>query len=488
MSSERPEIQVRNPRTGEADYSFTPASRSAVEDACKGLRAAREAWASADLDHRIGILRQFAKALEENKQVLVDALVDDTGRRAISIVEVDIVAPAIERWAEISKSLEEDPEGRSSALLFITYTITKRPYGLVGIISPWNFPLTLSIMDALPALLAGAAVIIKPSEVTPRFAAPLRDIIAGVEGLGDVLTVIDGDGETGSAIVDNVDVVCFTGSVPTGRAVGEQAARNFVPAFLELGGKDPAIVLESADVERAATALLRGSILNAGQACQSIERIYVARAIHDDFLALLIEKAEAVTLNTPDITKGHLGPIIFEKQATILAKQIEDARAKGATIHTGGEIEDHGGFWCRPTVITGVTNAMKIMQDETFGPLLPVIPFDTVDEAIAMANDSLYGLSACVFAGTDDEAIAVGRRIDAGGISINDAALTALVYEAEKNSFKLSGMGASRMGASGYMRFFRKQSFMVNTADVFPIDNFDESNTRTDANARKPPV
>lgn len=242
------------------------------------------------------------------------------------------------------------------------------------------------------------------------------------------------------------------------------------------GGKDPAIVLASADVERAATALLRGSILNAGQACQSIERIYVAKEIYEDFLAKLIAKAEAVTLNTPDITRGHLGPIIFEKQATMLQRQIEDARAKGATIHTGGEIEEHGGFWLRPTVITGLTGDMKIMQEETFGPLLPVLPFNDVDEAVALANDSLYGLSACVFAGSNAEAIAVGKRIDAGGISINDAALTALVYEAEKNSFKLSGMGASRMGATGYTRFFRKQSFMVNTADVFPIDQFDEGN------------
>ncbi len=476
MTEERAEIQVRNPRSGEADYSFVPAGRAAVEDACKQLRAGAAEWAAAGLEHRISVLRAFAESLAAHKQDLVDALIADTGRRGISIMEVDIIAPAIERWAEITKSLEADPTGRSSALPFIEYTITKRPYGLVGIISPWNFPLTLSIMDALPALLSGAAVIIKPSEITPRFAAPLRAVIAATEGLEGVLAIIDGDGQTGSAVVDNVDMICFTGSVPTGRAVGEQAAKNFIPAFLELGGKDPAIVLASADVERAATALLRGSILNAGQACQAIERIYVAKEIYEDFLANLIEKAGAVTLNWPEITEGHLGPIIFEKQATMLQRQIEDARAKGATIHTGGEIEEHGGFWLRPTVITGLAGDMKIMQEETFGPLLPVLPFDDVDEAITLANDSLYGLSACVFAGSNDEAIAVGKRIDAGGISINDAALTALVYEAEKNSFKLSGMGASRMGATGYTRFFRKQSFMVNTADVFPIDQFDEGN------------
>ena len=203
----------------------------------------------------------------------------------------------------------------------------------------------------------------------------------------------------------------------------------------------------------------------------------MAREIYEDFVRLLVEKAKKVTFNTPDINAGHLGPIIFDKQAVLIESQITDARDKGATIHSGGRIENHGGLWCAPTVITGLTPAMKIMRDETFGPLLPVIAFENVGEAIKMANDSAFGLSACVFAGNDADAIKVGQQIEAGAISINDAALTSLMYEAEKNSFKLSGLGASRMGPSGYLRFFRKQSFMTNTADVFTIDMFDEANS-----------
>lgn len=476
--SSRPEIPTRNPRSGRVDYHFAPAGAAAVATECDRLRQGQNSWLQGGLDHRAAALRAFAKALTDGRDTLIEALVTDTGRKAISIVEVDIIGPAIERWINIAEGLEDAPEQRSVALPFITYHIGKRPYDLAGIVSPWNFPLTLSIMDALPALLAGAAVIIKPSEITPRFADPLREIVAGAGEISSVLGIIDGDGEAGSAVVDNVDVVCFTGSVETGRKVAEQAARNFIPSFLELGGKDPAIVLATADIERAATALLRASVLNAGQACQSIERIYVARPIHDEFLAALIDKAEAVTLNTPDINKGHLGPIIFEAQADKIRAQIGDARSKGATIHTGGEIEDHGGLWCRPTVITGLTGDMMIMQDETFGPLLPVIPFDTIDEAINLANDSEFGLSAAVFAGSAEEAVAVGTKIEAGGISINDAALTSLMYEAEKDSFKLSGMGAPRMGASGYTRFFRRQSFMTNTADVFTINQFDEATAK----------
>lgn len=471
-------LPVRNPHTGEVDYHIDPVSAEDVAAACKKLRAAQPAWEAAGFAARAAILREFGQQVIRNKGEIHAALTDDTGRSYISAMEIDGIPGAVERWVKCADELTEDT-GRSGAMPFIEYSVGYRPYQLVGVISPWNFPLTLSFIDALPALMAGAAVIIKPSEVTPRFAAPIRKIIERIEGLQDVLCIVDGDGPTGAALVDNVDMICFTGSVATGRKVGEQAARNFIPSCLELGGKDPAIVLESADIDRASTSLLRASSLNTGQACQSIERIYVARSIYDEFLGKLVEKAKAVTINTPDIHKGQIGPVIFEKQATIIEGQIEDARTRGATIHTGGEIEKHGGNWCRPTVITGLTDDMKIMREETFGPLLPVIPFDTVEEAVAMANDSEYGLSAAVYAATAEEAIKVGRQIEAGGISINDGSLTGMMHEAEKNSFKLSGMGPSRMGASGFLRFFRRQSMMVNTADVAPISMFDEANANT---------
>ena len=467
-------IPVTNPRTGEVDYFVTPISPDSIAKTCAHLRQKQKMWELSGLENRTKVLRAFVGALNENSKSVIAALINDTGRRGLSIMEVGTIGSAVERWIKIAQDAEAPQHGRSSALPFITYTIEKRPYSLVGVISPWNFPLTLSLIDAIPALLAGAAVIIKPSEVTPRFAKPLRDILKQVPELDAVLSIVDGAGETGAAIVDQVDVICFTGSVATGRKVGVQAARNFIVSFLELGGKDPAIVLASADIDRATTALLRGSIVNTGQACQSIERIYVDTKIYVPFVEMLVKKAKAVRLNTPDIYSGHLGPMIFKKQADIIEAQISDAVIKGAKIHTGGQIIKDGGLWCPPTILTGLTDDMKIMAEETFGPLLPIIPFDTVDEAVAQANKSEFGLSASVFAETAEEAMTMGRQIEAGGISINDAALTSLMYEAEKNSFKLSGMGASRMGPTGYARFFRKQSFMVNTADVFTIDQLGE--------------
>jgi acyl-CoA reductase-like NAD-dependent aldehyde dehydrogenase len=276
-------------------------------------------------------------------------------------------------------------------------------------------------------------------------------------------------------LIDRVDFVCFTGSVATGRKVGEAAARRMIPASLELGGKDPMIVLESANPGKAAATALRASIVNTGQACQSIERIYVARSIAQPFLDALVNAAEGVRLNHPDIHAGDIGPFIFAKQAEIVRSQIDDARAKGARILSGGDIEElGGGLYLRPTVVSGVTNDMAIMTEETFGPVLPVTVFDTIDEALELANGTAFGLSAAVLAGTAEEAEAVAARLEAGAVSINDGALTSMVWEAEKSSFKQSGLGPSRMGESGLLRFFRRQAIIRQSGEAAPIGAYSE--------------
>jgi acyl-CoA reductase-like NAD-dependent aldehyde dehydrogenase len=354
-----------------------------------------------------------------------------------------------------------ETEFRSTLLPSVTIRDQYVPYGLVACISPWNFPVTLSLIDAVPALAAGCAVLVKPSEVTPRFAGPLRRALARVPELAAVLELVDGGAETGRALVDVADAVCFTGSVATGRKVAEAAAARFIPAFLELGGKDPAIVLASADLEMATDVVLRGSIANNGHACMSLERVYVQRPVFEPFLRRLVEKAQGVQLAFPDPRSGYLGPLIFERQARVIEAQLADARAHGAHVLTGGEIETlGGGLYCRPTVVVDVDHSMLLMREETFGPVIPVMPFDTAADAIALANDSDFGLSACVLAGTVEEAMAVGREIDAGGISLNDGCLTYMTYEGEKNSFRYSGLGGSRMGAQGLRRFFRRKALI----------------------------
>lgn len=460
------QIAVRNPRTGETDYSFTPADRDRVAAVTAGLRDSQPAWLALGVERRMAILQTWKAALVAARETLRQALLADTGRWRETVLEVDAVPKLIDRWcAEAPALLAVPPPRASRTVPFVAVDTLLDPYPLVGVISPWNFPLLLSLIDTVPALLAGCAVAVKPSEVTPRFIAPLAATIAAVPDLARILAFLPGAGATGAALVEHVDAVCFTGSVATGRKVGEAAARAFIPAFLELGGKDPAIVLAGADIERAAAACLSGSISNAGQACQALERIYVDRRIFPSFLDALVRRAMRIRLAWPDPTEGEIGPIIFDRQAEIIADHIADAVAKGARILTGGRIERlGGGAWIAPTVMVDVDHGMKVMTEESFGPLLPVMPFDSEDEAVRLANDSRYGLSAAVFAGTEVEARAVAARLDAGAVSINDAALTAMVYDAEKNSFKLSGLGGSRMGPSGLARFLRKKALLINQA------------------------
>lgn len=475
--SAAPTMPVINPRTGAADYSIAPLNGDQIEALAAKLRGAQPAWAAKTPEERSVVLRALGDALERHRAALIAALTDDTGRAAISKIEVDAMAKTFHRWADSAPGLIAAAQvtDRQTAIPTITTSTRLVPYQLLGVISPWNFPLTLALIDAIPALAAGCAVIVKPSEVTPRFIKPLMAAIAEVPEAAAVLALIEGDGATGAALIDHVDFIAFTGSVATGRKVGEAAARAFIPASLELGGKDPMIVLASADPDKAADTALRASVLNTGQACQSLERIYVARDIAEPFLEALVAKAKAARLNYPDVHQGEIGPFIFARQAEIVQRQLDDAVAKGATILAGGTVETlGGGKYLRPTVLTNVTDDMAVMAEETFGPVIPVTVFDSVDEAVALANSGVFGLSASVFAGTTAEAEAVGMRLNAGGVSINDGSLTGLVWEAEKSSFGQSGLGPSRMGDSGLLRFFRKQALIRQSGTALPLAAYSE--------------
>jgi succinate-semialdehyde dehydrogenase / glutarate-semialdehyde dehydrogenase len=465
-------VKIRNPRTGHFDYEIAPLDASAIGARTSELRSRQPAWAMLSFDARAAVLERFAVAIETHSAAIADALTLDTGRRAISHIEVRGTSATIRRWAGNAAAIaaQHSPADRPAAIPGVSTSTHLVPYPLVGVISPWNFPLTLALIDAIPALAAGCAVIVKPSEVTPRFIRPLLASIPAELPLA----VIEGDGATGAALVPLVDCIAFTGSVETGRKVAVAAAQAFIPASLELGGKDPMIILASADPVAAAHTALRASIVNAGQACQSIERVYVARAIAEPFLAALIAAAQAVRLNDSHVSRGDIGPFIFEKQAAVVQAQIDDAVAKGATVHTGGRVENRGGgLYLQPTVVTHITPDMALMREETFGPVIPVTVFDTEEEAVTLANSGDFGLSAAVL-GSSEEARAVAMQLRAGAVSINDGALTSMVWEAEKSSFGASGLGASRMGDSGLMRFFRKQALIVQSGAPLPLSVYAE--------------
>lgn len=464
-------LKVRNPRSGDYDYEIAVTTADEIETIATELRGAQREWRDSGIEGRSTILQRWKEELSNSGDAIVAALSADTGRKAIARGELFAVIGMIERWCAQAPGLVKSRERPSATLPNVALRQQLDPYPLLGVISPWNFPLLLSFIDAVPALLAGCAAIIKPSEVTPRFAAAIAESIANVPELHSVLRFITGDGRTGAALVGKVDVVAFTGSVATGKKVAAAAAEAFVPAFLELGGKDPAVVLPGSDLERATTSILRASVAATGQACQSLERIYVHQSQYDEFVDLLTEKADATKLSYPDPDVGIVGPLIFDRQADIIDEHLKDAVAKGAIVKTGGEILRHGGgCWVEPTVLCNVDHSMRIMTEETFGPVMPVMAYASVEQAAKLANDSDYGLSGAVFAPDEEQAIAFAEHLDAGGISINDAGMTTMTFEACKQAFKLSGMGPSRMGPTGMTRFFREKALYLNRGDVTPIE------------------
>lgn len=437
----------------------TPAAE--VAELADRLRSAGHAWAARPLAERLDVMADWQVQLREARMDLVEQLSLDTGRTALSHVEVDAVLGSIDRMSRWSHEVFAPPEPAASSDPGVTITAAPVPFGLVGVISPWNFPLQLALIDAVPALIAGAAVLIKPSEITPNFVPVLRRTIEAVPELAAVLGIVDGGPAVGSQLLSLVDAICFTGSIRTGRLVGAAAAEHFIPAYLELGGKDAAIVTSDADLDVASSGVLWGSTANTGQSCMSLERVYVESSVADSFIERLVAKAERVTLEVEGSGVGDIGPFIDARQAGTVAAQLEDAVARGATIHTGGVIEEHGGRrFLRPTILTGVNHEMAVMTEETFGPVIPVMVVQDVEEAIELANATDYGLSGAVF-GAPERAASIATRMLAGAISINDACLTGFVPDGEKQAFKSSGMGPTRMGPSSLRRFVRQRVFLT---------------------------
>jgi acyl-CoA reductase-like NAD-dependent aldehyde dehydrogenase len=430
------------------------------------LRRNQQAWAARPVADRIGIMRRWIAQLLAQAKSIGAADGADTGGSHTSQFTAFIAVANISGWCEDAEAVLDRAHVSGPSVTMPAVTIRSQlvPYGLVGVISPWNAPMMLSLLDAVPALFAGSAVLLKPSEVTPRFVAPLMQTVNAVPELAEVFDVVLGDGRTGQDVVANVDLVCFTGSVPNGRKVAVACAERLIPCFLELGGKDPAIVTADADIDRATTAVLRGGVYATGQVCYSVERVYVHESIHDRFVAELVAKAKQVRLNDRDPLDGHIGPFIFVRQPQIVESHLADAVAKGAKILTGGDTETlGGGLYMRPTVVTEVNHDMRLMREETFGPILPVMRFRTLEEAIALANDTEFGLTASVIAGTEAQGQRIAEQLNAGSVFVQDTFLTfAKLRRIGTHSFGVSGLGGSRTGPDSIMRFLRRKAILSN--------------------------
>ena len=336
-----------------------------------------------------------------------------------------------------------------------------RPLGLIGVIGPWNYPLTNSFGDCIPALAAGNSVILKPSEITPLTSLLLAEAMRECGLPENVLQIATGRGETGAALVDHVDMIMFTGSTRTGRKVAETAAKRLIPASLELGGKDPMIVLSDADLERAANFAAYYSMQNAGQTCISIERVYVEEPVYDDFVAKVSDKVRALRVGKPEgYGSVEVGAITFPPQLDTIKDHVADAVQKGAHVLTGGQQLPGAGRFYEPTVLVDVDHTMKIMTEETFGPTLPIMKVRDSEEAVRLANDTPYGLASSIFTKDTKRGEQIARRIEAGATTVNDAMINYAALELPMGGAKASGLG-SRHGPGGIRKYCSQQAIVI---------------------------
>ncbi len=457
-------FEVRRPADGSLIETLEIASPAAVAETVAGARAAQPAWEAIGFAGRRRWLESLRDWILANQDRLDEIMQQETGKvRADAGLEAFYCLEAINFWCAHGPKYLADETVTPHNLLLRTkrHKIVYRPFGVVGIISPWNFPVILSLGDALPALMAGNAVVIKPSELTPL---TLMEIVRGWReevGAPDVLAVVNGMGETGGALVDEVDYVQFTGSERTGKLVMKRAADTLTPVSLELGGKDPLIVTRSADLERAANATAFGGLLNSGQICISIERVYVEEPVYDEFVAKLKDNVEALRQGADGDSYGaEIGAMTSPAQIDIVSDHVEDARAAGARILTGGRRKEGPGDWYEPTLIADADHSMRVMREETFGPVIGVMKVRDVEEAIRLANDTNYGLGSSVFAGDADEGERIARRIEAGHCNVNDVLVNYNVLGLPMGGWKNSGIGV-RHGAQGIRRFCHTEALTI---------------------------
>ncbi len=458
-------IPVENPATGETIAHVPDMGASEIRELVERARAAQPAWAELGFRGRAEVMYGARRWLIENRERMIETIVEETGktREDAQISEIFFVADALGFWAKRAEKYLKDERVRShSPLLFGKKLVLRyRPVGVVGVIGPWNYPLTNCFGDCIPALMVGDAVVAKPSEVTPLTSLLMAEGMRAA-GLPDgVFQVATGRGEAGAALIDEVDMVMFTGSVETGRKVMAKAAETLTPVTLELGGKDPMVVLRDADVERAANTAVYWGMANGGQICQAIERVYVEEPVYDEFVGKVVEKTRALRQGAPGaIGSVEIGAVTFGPQADILDEHVKDALDKGAKVLVGGKRREGPGRFFEPTVLTDVDHSMKIMTEETFGPMLPIMRVRDEEEAVRLANDSRYGLNSSVFTKDLEKGERIARRIQAGSTCVNDAVVNYGAQELPFGGVGESGVGA-RHSAKGIQKYCTTHSILI---------------------------
>jgi acyl-CoA reductase-like NAD-dependent aldehyde dehydrogenase len=458
-------IDVENPATGQIVASVDVVGPDQIGELVERARAAQPGWEALGFEARAQVLKRCQKWVIDNSDRIIETIVSETGKawEDAQVAEIGYAAPAFGFWAKNAEKYLADERVKTASPFVKGRKLILRhvPVGVVGVIGPWNYPLTNSFGDCIPALAAGNSVILKPSEVTPLTALLMGECVREC-GLPDgVYQVAPGFGETGAAMIDAVDFLMFTGSTATGKKVLERAARTLTPVALELGGKDPMLVCADADLERAANAAVHYSMQNAGQTCISTERVYVEAPVYDEFVSLVTKKVGDLRQGAPRGPGSvDLGAVIHPPQSDIVEAHVRDAVDKGARVVAGGKRSDDGGHFYEPTLLLDVDHTMTAMTEETFGPTLPIMKVADAEEGVRLSNDSPYGLQASVWTKDAAKGERLARRIEAGAVTVNDAQINYVALELPMGGWKSSGMG-SRHGADGIRKYTKKQAIVV---------------------------
>jgi len=448
-----------NPADGSVVGEVAMADAAEVHDAVERARRAQPGWYARGVRQRLQIVREFQHLLNDRKQQVAAAITREVGKPVVEALlsEVLVVLDAARFLLDHAYNQLKPEPLPHGALVMKTKrgAIHREPYGVFGIISPWNYSFSIPATETLAALVAGNAVVLKPSELTPFVALELQKLLYAAGVPQNVFQVVIGEGPSGAALAEaKIDKLIFTGSVPTGKRVGEAAARRLLPVVLELGGKDPLLVFDDVDIDVAAAGAVWGAFTNCGQACLSMERCYVQRSIYEKFAAACAEKAKALRVGN-GMENVDVGPLIFERQLKIVEAHVNDAIQRGARVLCGGRrLAEMGPCFYPPTVLADVTHEMLIMREETFGPVLPIAPFDTEEEAIELANDSEFGLAASVWTRDSERAKRIAARLQTGSVMLNDMVCSFGISEAPHGGVKASGMGRTH-GSMGLEEMVR---------------------------------